>query len=179
MTSRRLISSLLLALLVAASPGLAEPVRRGKVADLKPCNADRLNILFGVKDGANANDCSTGGGSAKHLCWCDGSSWAVFAPAAPTGAAGGDLAGSYPNPTVGADKVALGTDTTGGYAASATEAGAASSCLAVATVGALNAIPGTCTANALYLANDSGNEKICSCVTTDTWMCATLSALPE
>jgi len=35
--------------------------------------------------------------------------------AAPTGAAGGALSGSYPDPTIAADAVALGTKTTGNY----------------------------------------------------------------
>lgn len=50
----------------------------------------------------------------------------------PTGSASGDLAGTYPSPTVAADAVALGTDTTGGYAASTTEAGGATTLEAAA-----------------------------------------------
>lgn len=74
-------------------------------------------------------------GDQQFWFW-NGGAWQTTAAGAASGPAGGDLAGTYPNPTVAANAVALGTDTTGGYAASATEAGPATTALALAADGA-------------------------------------------
>jgi hypothetical protein len=54
----------------------------------------------------------------------------------PAGAAGGVLSGNYPDPSLASDAVVLGTNTSGGFAGSASEGGPATSALAATALAA-------------------------------------------
>ena len=49
------------------------------VSTLPSCGTGTKGWFYAVTDGANATDCSTGGGSTYVICDCDGSSWTSIA----------------------------------------------------------------------------------------------------
>lgn len=100
-------------------------VRIGELPQIVPPPqlADQRHFKGGrfVRDGADSTDCLTGGGSTVVFCLSDGTSWTGWSLSgggggggAPSGPAGGDLAGTYPNPTLHTSGVTAATygDTT-------------------------------------------------------------------
>lgn len=87
-------------------------------------------------------------GDVAELC-IDSAGWLTL---------GGDLCGTISAPTVCADAVALGTDTTGGYAGSASEGGPAASALALASD------PAACSAGLFGVDTTSAGALVCEAI---------------
>lgn len=98
------------------------------------CGINNDGTVIALLDASSISDCdATGGGTTTAWCGCDsGVRTALSLDGDLTDGDKGDItvASSGAAWTVDANAIALGTDTTGGYAASATEGGAASSLLA-------------------------------------------------
>lgn len=107
---------------------------------------------FGVRrvtDGASATDCTVGGGSTILLCLDTGAAWEAVGTGGGGGGAASDVSCT--------DCVTLGTETDGGYAASVSEGGPATTATALAANGA------NCSAGSFPLGVDaSGAVESCT-----------------
>lgn len=119
-------------------------VPRGLVSDLGSC-VDGTPHLRWVTNALTPGDCATGTGTTTTLCRCEDGAWTGLAGTDDDVPESGDfgalqLTGDVTSiglaTTIAANAVALGTDTTGGYAASSTEAGPATTATALAANGA-------------------------------------------
>lgn len=106
---KRIIIALLFAAPLAAQVAVPAKYLSGvTIASNLPKAVNAKNQFWGVTDGASATDCTSGGGSTAVICESNGTSWiAVQSGGAPSGAAGGVLSGTYPNPGLSASAIAI------------------------------------------------------------------------